>query len=267
MGNNKSETNHAYFTPQKLGIKERDQPFIKLTVFIWILTVVAQLGSLAYSTSSNDQEFGAVVFQSIIYLSLITLPLSGLGIWLGRKIGLGAPLLSALLHYQSGIIKTILHEIKRPLLLGIIMGGAMLILRIAAAPYLPPEIPTYGHRGVIGGILVSIGAAVGEEVWFRLGLMSILLWVVTRIAGHKSIRTSTAWLVIIFVAVIFAAVHLPQLMSYGAGSPFAIWATIFGNSLVGIFFGWCYWRQSLIAAIAAHFSVDFVIHVLPAFFI
>jgi len=59
-------------------------------------------------------------------------------------------------------------------------------------------------------------------------------------------------------------VHLPQLMSYGAGSPFAIWATIIGNSLVGTMYGWCYWRRSFIAAVIAHFSVDLVIHALPA---
>jgi membrane protease YdiL (CAAX protease family) len=33
---------------------------------------------------------------------------------------------------------------------------------------------------------------------------------------------------------------------------------------VGLLYGWCYWKRSLIAAMVAHFSVDVVIHVLPA---
>jgi membrane protease YdiL (CAAX protease family) len=54
-------------------------------------------------------------------------------------------------------------------------------------------------------------------------------------------------------------------MSYGAASPFAIGGTIVGNSVVGVLYGWSYWRRSLVAAMVAHFAVDVVLHVLPAF--
>ena len=58
---------------------------------------------------------------------------------------------------------------------------------------------------------------------------------------------------------------LPQLVASGAGSPFATGGTVLGNIAVGTLYGWCYWKRSLIAAMAAHFAVDFMIHVLPAF--
>lgn len=41
-------------------------------------------------------------------------------------------------------------------------------------------------------------------------------------------------------------------------------ATMPGNTLVGIVCGWLFWQRGLIAAIVAHFSIDFVLHVLPA---
>lgn len=41
-------------------------------------------------------------------------------------------------------------------------------------------------------------------------------------------------------------------------------ATIIGNTLVGTVCGWIFWQRSLIAAILTHFSVDLVLHVLPA---
>ena len=45
---------------------------------------------------------------------------------------------------------------------------------------------------------------------------------------------------------------------------FKLLASIPGNSLVGILYGWCYWRLSFIAAVIAHFSVDLIIHAVPA---
>jgi len=60
--------------------------------------------------------------------------------------------------------------------------------------------------------------------------------------------------------------HLPQLASYGAAAPIAVGATIAGNVIVGILYGWCYWRMGLAAAVTAHFAVDVVLHVLTAAF-
>lgn len=247
-------------------IKVSSQPILLLTLFIWMSVIISQLGSLFYSTSISGQSFQSVVFQSIIYLSLVTLPLSILGIWLGRQIGLGAPLLTAIVRKQSGKLKIFLRDAKFSILPGLFLGGVMLIFRLIAKPYLPQELPTYGFRGVLGGLLVSIGAAIGEEVWFRLGLLTIILWLVTRIFKHTSLQSSVAWITITIVALIFGAAHLPQLISYGAASTFAVWGTIFGNCVVGILYGWCYWRLSLVAAIMAHFSVDLVLHVLPSLF-
>ena len=237
--------------------------FIPLFIIL-ILTLLTQLGSLAYSSSVSEQSFQSVVFQSIIFLSLITIPLAGIGLWLGRKIGLGALLLDSFLQKRPNAFNKLYKDAKIASLLGLLMGGVLLLIRTGTAPYLPAELPTFGFRGVLGGLLVSAGAAVGEEVWFRLGLMTILLWIVTRLVGHEKIEASVAWPVIVIVSIGFGLAHLPQLLSYDAGSPFAIWGTVFGNSMVGTLYGWCYWRRSLTAAVIAHFSVDLVIHVFPA---
>jgi len=193
-----------------------------------------------------------------------TIPAAGLGIWLGRGIGLGTPRLSDLMNKKSDTLKLLQQDARLASILGLVIGAMLLVLRIVTADFLPPELPNLGHRGVLGGLLVSIGAAVGEEVWFRLGLMTLLLWLVTRLFGHEEIRPSVAWTIIILVSFGFGLAHLPQLLSYGAGSPFAIWGTILGNVMVGVLYGWCYWKRSLFAAIVAHFSVDILLHVLPA---
>ncbi len=242
------------------------QPFFTLLVILWLLTAISQLGALAYSTAQSGENFQDVFLQSLIILSLLTIPLCGLGIWLGRQVGLGAPLMAALLAKTPGAKNWLFQDLKLAGILGILMGAILIIIRFFTAPYLPAELPAFGHLGVIGGLLASTGAAIGEEVWFRLGLMTLLLWLITRALGHDEIRPAVAWPVIILAGIGFGLAHLPQLISHGAGSPFAIGGTIIGNTLVGALYGWCYWRRSLIAAMMAHFSVDLVIHVLPAFF-
>lgn len=241
------------------------QPIFIPLLIIWLVTVLFQLGSLAYGRSTDEQSFQSIVLPSILFISLITIPLGGLGIWLGRKVGLGTPLLAALIRKQPGAIHKLIKDAGLAIMLGFTIGGMLVLIRMVSEPYLPSELPAFGHRGVIGGLFVSAGAAVGEEVWFRLGLMTILVWFVARLFGHQETRPIVAWPIIILASIGFGLAHLPQLMSYGAGSPFAIWGTIIGNSMVGILCGWCYWRRSLIAAMIAHFSVDIVIHVFPAF--
>ena len=248
-------------------IEDTTQPILLLVIILWLATIISQLASLAYTISGTDQDFITVMFQSFIFLSVITLPISWLGIRLGRKIGLGAPLLAALLKRKSGALNVLYKDTFIALLIGLALGGVMVLIRILTVQYLPSEIPAFGFRGLFGGLLVSISAGIGEEVWFRLGLMTLLFWVIMRLLGHEMIRPSVAWPVIIITAFVFGLAHLPQLLSFDAGSHVAIWTTILGNTIVGTFYGWCYWRRSLVAAIIGHFAVDIVIHALPALFI
>jgi hypothetical protein len=174
-------------------------------------------------------------------------------------------LLAELLSGAPSCFRKARRDASLACVLGVAQGGLLLLIRQISKPYLPAEIPDYGHRGVLGGLSVSFGAAVAEEVWFRLGLMTLMIWCVVRFSGDRTTRPLVAWTIIVFTSVAFGMAHLPQLMSYGAGSPFAIGGTVIGNTAVGILYGWCYWKRSLVAAMVAHFVVDIVIHVLPAF--
>jgi hypothetical protein len=225
------------------------------------LTLVTQLGSLAYTA---EQSFSDIVLPSSIALLIITTPMATLGLWLGIRIGLGAPLLSALLSRSPRAGRQFSRDAAIAIGLGLLIGAFLLVLRLMTQAYLPPELPELGHRGAMGGLLVSISAAVGEEVWLRLGVMTILAWLLVRLAGHSTLTPRVAWASIIMAALAFGLIHLPQLAASDAATPVGIVATMFGNTLVGTVFGWLYWKRSLIAAIFAHFSVDLVLHVLPA---
>jgi hypothetical protein len=233
-------------------------------VIVFAATIVAQLVSLAFGRVDMEGGFTEVVLPSIVFLSVLTLPLAGAGITLGRAIGLGTPTIHALWAREPGALARLWRDAAGAAVPGLVLGTGLLALRAFTASYLPPELPAFGHRGVIGGLAVSAGAAVAEEVWFRLGLMTLLAWCIVRLAGHQRMRPAVAWSAILTVAIAFGAAHLPQLMAYGAGSPFAIAGTVLGNVLVGTLYGWYYWQRSLVAAMSAHFSVDLVLHVMPA---
>jgi len=232
---------------------------------LYALTIFSQLVSLAFGRVNEDLSFISIVLPSIIFLSIITIPSAGIGLVLGLKVGLGAPLLKGLLTGDSKSYRKLARDAGLAFGLGVALGGLLLLIRHISASSLPPEILPYGYRGVIGGLAVSFGAAVGEEVWFRLGLMTVIVWCVVRLLGHRKTSPIVVWPVIVLTSVLFGMAHLPQLISYGAASPFAIGGTILGNTAVGILYGWCYWKRSLVSAMVAHFAVDIMIHVLPAF--
>ncbi len=268
MDRNKSIITSSQQLDNSDGIKPQTNgiPIAISLLFILLLTVAAQIGSLAFTSSTGDKDFQSIVLPSINALCLVTLPLAGLGIWLGRKVGLGIPLLTALFLKQPGSWKRLGEDAKIAIIFGLVLGGLLVLVRVLTESYLPPELPAYGHRGVLGGLLVSVGAAIGEEVWFRLGLMTILVWLLMRLLGHQELRPIVVWTIILVTSIGFGLAHLPQLLSYGAGSLVGVMGTIFGNTIVGILYGWCYWRRSLVAAILAHFSVDIALHVIPAIF-
>jgi hypothetical protein len=222
---------------------------------------VTQLVSVAYT---SDKSFVDIVLPSTIALLLVSTPLAALGLSLGSGIGLGAPLLTALLMRSPGALRHVARVATLATGIGLSIGVFLLLLRYATLDALPPELPPLGHRGAIGGLVVSISAAIGEEVWLRLGVMTILAWILVRALGTHHLTPRIAWIAIVISALAFGAIHLPQLAASGAATPIGVIATMLGNTLVGIACGYLFWKHGIISAIVAHFATDVVLHVIPA---
>lgn len=173
-------------------------------------------------------------------------------------------MLTALFTGTPGAVRKFARAAVLACGIGLALGLFLWLLRLATVDLLPSELPELGHRGAVGGLLVSISAAIGEEVWLRLGVMTILAWLLVRILGQTDLTPGVAWTAILVSAIAFGAIHLPQLAAAGAASPIGIAATMLGNTLVGIACGWLYWRHGILSAIVAHFAIDVVLHVVPA---
>ncbi len=225
------------------------------------LTLVTQLVTVAFT---SDKSFAEIFLPSAIALLLVSAPLAALGLLLGSRIGLGAPLLSALLARSPGALRQLMRATALATGIGLLIGLFLWLLRLATLDWLPSELPDLGHRGVIGGLLVSISAAIGEEVWVRLGAMTILARLLVRVLGQHDLTPRIAWAAITISAFAFGLIHLPQLAAAGAATSIGITATMLGNALVGVACGWLFWKHGIISAIAAHFAVDVVLHAMPA---
>lgn len=238
----------------KLNYGYESSASIKPLLILFIVTVLSQLAYPIYAASVSSQAITPLLLPSLLFISALTIPSLVIGSRLNSKTSANCHLITP--PTRSGLQFAILS--------GVALGATLLILRLVLQPYLPEALPAYGFRGVTGGLLVSLGAAIAEEVWFRYGLLTLVFYAYLTLTKTERLSQISALVLIILVAFVFGLAHLPQLLSFGAGSLFAIWATILGNVAVGILYGWCFWRYGLFTAIIAHFTLDLVLHMLPA---
>ncbi|MCC2604336.1 CPBP family intramembrane glutamic endopeptidase [Planctobacterium marinum] len=243
-----------------LSIYKNRRDFLFQLMFLFLATLLTQFSYIAYEKMVSDEDFIVTIVPSLLFLSLCTLPALLVGLTCGKKLGLG------LVSERTSETNGLQRGVKFAFINGIALGAFLLAIRWGSDSALPDEMPEYGFRGVIGGFLVSLGASVGEEIWFRLGLMTLLLFAIQNLLLKKTLTDVVVFWTILVVGILFGTAHLPQLMSYGVTDAFAIWGTVIGNTCVSILYGWCFWRYGLISAIVAHFSLDLVLHCLTAVF-
>lgn len=95
------------------------------------LTIASQLASVAYTA---EQDFSVIFIPSLVALLLITTPLATMGLWLGAQIGLGAPLLTALISRRPGAGRQLARDAVLAICLGLVVGAFLWVLRIVSAP-------------------------------------------------------------------------------------------------------------------------------------
>ncbi len=188
-----------------------------------------------------------------------------IGLWLGPRVGLGAPLLRDLLLGVPDAWSRV-----RRLLLPAVVGGVAATLTVLAleilvfAPRLPRDLTA--DRGTVVapwlGFLASFYGGFDEEVLMRLGLMTLVVWVGTRLRREDRPSQAVLWSANVLAAVLFGLGHLPMTAALVALTPLVVVRAVVLNGLVGLVCGALYWRYSILAAMVAHFSGDIVLHVL-----
>ena len=151
------------------------------------------------------------------------------------------------------------------LALGLCVG---LILLAVIRLLVEPVLPAIGARMAVAGtlpvwrrILIIYVAAVGEELIFRLLLLSAVAGVLARLPRPASrIGATRVWIANAISALAFAAVHL---LSWTAGTSPALPMTVVALNLVGgLVLGYVFATRGIVAAMWTHAGADSAIQLI-----
>ncbi|MCI4568994.1 CPBP family intramembrane glutamic endopeptidase [Lysobacter sp. CFH 32150] len=196
--------------------------------------------------------------QAFVLLGLLSL----LGLRMGHRVGLGSPLLQTWLARRAIPGWRTLKPVQ-----SIAIGAIFAVIVLGASLLLDPLLPKPLHaitdtgKSALNGLLASFYGGIAEELQLRLFLMTLLVWSFTAF-GRRQPRVTTYWVAIVIAALLFGVGHLPAAAKLWGLSDIVVFRTIALNAVVGLAFGWLYWRRGIEMAMLGHFSADIVLHVL-----
>jgi len=194
-----------------------------------------------------------VAVASVVQSSLLIAAAAAIGTFAAPRAGLHAPFFEALAGGAP-----LWPAIRPQLLPALILGSGGALIFVAAyyrlfRPRLDAETArcmdglrnslSIGGRVLYGGIV--------EEVLTRWGLMGLLVWLGSQLAGGAT--PYVVWGSILISGVLFGLGHAPGYLAAGCRPAPILFATMIALNLwASILFGWLFWQYGLLAAMAAH---------------
>jgi len=207
-----------------------------------------------------------VLVQSPVMFGVVTLA----GLWLARRVGLGAPVLERWAISREPVAPGLRAIAPRAAAVGVAAGLAIaLIDQVAFSAGMREELaraafpPATVHPPAWQGVLASLYGGVDEELLTRLFLLSLLAWLGSWVTGTRGARPAPVvlWSANVLAALLFGAGHLPAVRAMGLSlDAFLLARTLLLNGVAGIAFGWLYLSVGLEASMIAHLSADLVLH-------
>lgn len=253
----------------------------RLFFIVWISALFGAVAIIPYSLTMQADllqsaalpfPLPTLLFLSVLQSALLLGIVTAIGLWLAPRVGLGLPLVEAWVNHQP-VNRRWRTLVTQSIIIGIV--AALLIIGLEILYFSPAmaaqglAFPESAQPPAWQGFLASFYGGITEEVMLRLFLMTLLVWL-----GSKVTRTSAGqptaaifWLAIILAAIIFGLGHLPATTALGVPlNGLIVTRAIILNGIPGLAFGWLYWRRGLEGSMMAHFSADILLHViLPLF--
>lgn len=255
----------------------------KVFFVLWIACILATIAVLPYtlelqaSTLNNLQlplPLPVVIALQMIQTGILFAILIFAGLFFASRVGLGAPILDAATRGEP-----VGQQVRALLPLSITLGslGTLVVLGLEYFVFQPAMARELGQTAEAlnlwtsqpaawKGFLASFYGGIAEEVQLRLFLMSFLVWLgrfLNKTAAGKP-TSAVIWIANVLAALLFGLGHLPVVASLVPLTPLVVARTTLLNGLLGVVFGWLYWKRGLEAAMISHFSADILLHVLLA---
>jgi Type II CAAX prenyl endopeptidase Rce1-like len=234
-------------------------------------SLLASLASIPFAVrigtqpaNRNPSLSGKAFWSIVICFEAATSALAiATGLWLGNRLGLGAPLVLHVLARDPSALRELQEGIPFAIAVGFSTGAVIVALRLALRRLTPmPSQSAAADVMVWERLLAAFAAGIREELWFRFGLMTCLLWGATQILQTTSNNAAVLWGTNLLIALGFGTAHLGQArVLHGLTTSYVAYILLL-NGVASLAFGWIYCRQGLFAAVAAHCCTDLVLQIL-----
>jgi hypothetical protein len=228
-----------------------------LAFLIFILGLADEMAAAGPATASMPEVPQWILGAANAGLILVIYgTLGALGITLSFKMGLPA-------IYHEHANRRELFSI--PMVLGLLCGVFLIVVDRAFAITTGRE--GFTHPIFPASLIASATAGIGEEIVFRLFLLTLWLFLLRIIFKRHKLHNITAWAANGFAALVFAAAHIPATMFIlGAHTPAEIPLNVLSvllilNSFLALVAGERFLKDGLVAAVGVHFWADIVWHV------
>lgn len=241
---------------------------------ILLLPYLLEMLSSTIDMSAIGVPIPVLLLAQTVQIAILFAVAIFFGLLLAGRIGLGAPILEAATRGES-----VAERVRAVLPLSVILGVVftLLILGLEFFYFQPALVRELGDAATPlnlqtsqpaawKGLLASFYGGIAEELQLRLFLMTLFAWLGRFISKTSDGKPTSAvlWIANILAAVLFGLGHLPAIALSVPITSLVVARTVVLNGLLGIVFGWLYWKRGLESAIVSHFSADIVLHVLLA---
>ena len=145
------------------------------------------------------------------------------------------------------------------MMLGLFVGLLLLtVIRLVIEPTIPSigaRIATAAAVPVWRRLVIIFVAAVGEELLFRVLLLSLIAGTLMRLRRSPSQTPANVWIANSVASLAFAAVHLPSWGGVAGGLPLAI-SVLALNAVGGLVLGYVFATRGIAAAMWTHAGAD-----------
>lgn len=245
--------------------------FVALLAHIsfYFVTRAALLRDPASLEQLSEQLGMAVSVNFVALLSVgqnfvLVLVMLAIGLFTAHKVGLTSVILHRGVHevdWRDGLKLAVIIGIGG----GIVIRGFDFVFQGLLPASLLEQIKPYTALELIMALLYG---GVVEELLVRFGLLSLIVFILWKLLQRKSVRPAN-WMyiaAIIVSALLFALGHYGATAAMTEMTPFIWFRMLFLNGIVGIAFGWLYWKKNLELAMIAHGVTHITMHVIMLVF-
>ena len=236
----------------------KDNYFLLKIFMIGLFGVMSLLLSDFQTSIELPQEIISQFSSRQIQLLLLVNPLIllSLAVLIGSicfgKVGLKVPILSSKFDIQKH--RPLIREfLKVGVISGVSLGIILTLVSIFSEQMINSEIFYSQLNSELSLVTRLMYGGVTEEIIMRFGLMTFLVWIISKIT--KSESNSVFLVAILISSLLFAVAHLPVVYATVevVSSSLVIYILI-GNLIGGLVYGYLYWKKGLECSMISHMT-------------